>query len=147
MIYIALGIVTTTLYILVRNYSSIVKNITRNVALRLNEASNNCSVEKIKDNKNIYQVIYSIAGKEYRMLVKPDRGPTEVKITGWDEDEDKEIGYDVTDEVLPYLGPNPSSYIGKTIVAGENFPSPELCFGPLDFGYRKLSVSPVDIEE
>lgn len=139
MIYLAIGIATTTLYILARNYSRIMNGVMRNVALRLNEASNNCSVAKIEN--NIYQVIYSIAGKEYRMLVKPDRGPTEIKIVAWNDEQQSSEGNDVTEEVLPYLGPNPTSYVGKTIVAGEKFSSPSLTFGPSDFGYCKFSIS------
>ena len=139
MFYIAIGIATTTAFLLLRNYT----NLMHRVALRLNESANECSVNKIKE--GTYQVIYSIAGKEYRMLVKPDRGPTEVKIMGWFNEQ--QGGHDVTEEVLPYLGPNANSFVGQTIMSGENFSNPSVPFGPSDFGYHKLSISVNNPEE
>ena len=139
MFYTAIGIAAVTACILFKNYTRLVNS----VATRIAESTNECSVTKLRD--GIYQVIYSIAGKEYRMLVKPDRGPTEIKIMGWYNEQ--QGCHDVTEEVLPFLGPNPSSFVGQTILSEENFATPALPFGPADFGYFKLSVSSDATEE
>lgn len=57
----------------------------------------NKSVHKI--GKNLYEIRYVIEGRMYRMLVAPKRGPTRI-LQVIDEDDN-----DITDEVLPYLGP------------------------------------------
>lgn len=55
------------------------------------------SVKKL--GKNIYEVSYELNSKSYKMLITPYRGPQPVLqvIDG--------AGNDITDTVLPYLGP------------------------------------------
>jgi|UniRef100_A0A6C0J1T9 hypothetical protein len=53
-----------------------------------------------KIDKKTYLVTYYIEGKQYKMLVKPKKGPNPIlKIL--DENE-----IDITQEILPYMGPN-----------------------------------------
>jgi len=53
----------------------------------------------LKVDKNTYEVSYVIEGKIYRMIVKPLKGPSPIlQINDGIED--------ITDIVLPYLGPN-----------------------------------------
>jgi hypothetical protein len=59
---------------------------------------NSHNVKKI--NKNTYEVHYRIKGRRYTMVVVPERGPPKVSsIKGKD-------GTDLTESLLPYLGPN-----------------------------------------
>ena len=50
--------------------------------------------------KNTFEVTYVIASKRYRLLVNPYRGPDLILQISDD------MGSDVTDLVLPYMGPN-----------------------------------------
>ena len=54
----------------------------------------------IKLGKNKYLVTYTIKGKLYKMIVVPRRGPAPVL-----QVIDDEIREDVSDEVIPYMGP------------------------------------------
>ncbi len=77
--YIALDTSIKYLYILLQQYM-------------------NNTVKKI--GKNTYELTYIINGNTYKMIVKPMRGPKPVlQITDHDSN-------DITDYVLPYLGPN-----------------------------------------
>jgi hypothetical protein len=58
----------------------------------------NNSVKKTK--KNEFEVTYIIKGRVYKILIVPDRGPAPVLQIS---DENME---DMTDYILPYLGPN-----------------------------------------
>ena len=50
--------------------------------------------------KDTYEVKYIISGQEYKMIVKPRRGPKPIlQIIGDGTD-------DITDKILPYVGPN-----------------------------------------
>jgi len=73
------------------------KMIAQAMYLSLVQYMNN-SVKKL--DKNVYEVSYQIKGKSYKMIVTPDKGPAKIlQISN-----DSEI--DVTNRVLPYLGPN-----------------------------------------
>jgi len=51
-------------------------------------------------NNDIYEVTYVILDQEYKMIVKPRRGPKPIlQIIADDKD-------DVTDQIIPYVGPN-----------------------------------------
>jgi hypothetical protein len=50
------------------------------------------------DTKGTYNVTYFISGVEYKMTVKPLRGPSKISVIISD-------GYDVTSKVMPYIGP------------------------------------------
>ncbi len=53
-----------------------------------------------KIDKNTYEITYKINGRIYKMIVKPNRGPGIVnKILN-------ENNEDVTEKLIPYLGPN-----------------------------------------
>ncbi|MHA2038438.1 MAG: hypothetical protein ACW98X_18550 [Promethearchaeota archaeon] len=54
----------------------------------------------VKTSKNEYVVTYVVAGRMYKMVVKPDKGPTKILQISND------LSEDVTDMVLPYVGPN-----------------------------------------
>ena len=56
------------------------------------------NVKKIKF--NTYVVTYTINGKLYKFIAKPTRGPSRVVQIS------NEMQIDVTDEILPYMGPN-----------------------------------------
>jgi hypothetical protein len=58
----------------------------------------NNSVKKL--DKHTYEVEYVVGGKIYRMIVIPKRGPPHI-IQATDQD-----GRDITDNLLPYYGPN-----------------------------------------
>lgn len=58
----------------------------------------NNSVKKI--NRNSYEISYVINGKMYKMIVTPLRGPAPILQIS------NENQVDLTDEILPYLGPN-----------------------------------------
>lgn len=62
----------------------------------------------VKVDKNIYEIQYVLEGKLYRMLVSPKRGPSRV-LQVIEEDED------VTDHVLPYLGPQENASHALTL--------------------------------
>lgn len=53
----------------------------------------------IKVGKNTYEISYVIEGKLYKMIVKPMKGPTPIL-------QINDGVNDITDLVLPYLGPN-----------------------------------------
>ena len=74
------------------------------------------SISKIDKNK--YELKYVINGKLYKKIIKPDRGPIPV-ISVINEN-----GCDVTEEILPYMGPNNNFHNEK--------------FSPKFFGYNKL---------
>jgi hypothetical protein len=76
----------------------------------------NNSVKKI--DKNMYQVSYVINGKMYNMIVKPTKGPTPI-LQIIDNTQ-----RDITDEILPYMGPNYDWHNTK--------------FNPEFFGYDSL---------
>jgi hypothetical protein len=71
---------------------------------------------------NTYLVQYMIAGKLYKMIVKPRRGPVPVLQVIDD------LGCDVTQEVLPYLGPNYNWHHNNELQFEEVFGSVELTF-------------------
>jgi len=52
-----------------------------------------------KSGRSAYEVTYVIKGKTYKMIVEPVRGPAPVVMVTNERDED------VTDHVVPYLGP------------------------------------------
>lgn len=58
----------------------------------------NNTIKKI--DKNTYELTYIINGNIYKMIVKPIRGPKPILQIIDDESND------ITDDVLPYLGPN-----------------------------------------
>lgn len=58
----------------------------------------NNSVKKMDKNK--YEVYYIINGKNYKMVVSPSRGPIQIAQVI------NEHGIEVTDHILPYMGPN-----------------------------------------
>jgi hypothetical protein len=66
-----------------------------------------------------YEITYVIGGKMYKMLVTPPRGPSPILQVSNDKSED------VTDLILPYLGPN-FDWHGKN-------------FSPNFFGYISLT--------
>lgn len=72
-----------------------------------------------KIDKNRYELKYVINGKLYKKIIKPNRGPIPV-ISVINEN-----GYDVTEEILPYMGPNNDFHNEK--------------FTPKFFGYDKLT--------
>ena len=74
------------------------------------------SVTKIDKNK--YELKYIINGKLYKKIIIPERGPIPV-ISVINEN-----GLDVTEEILPYMGPN------------NNFHNEKFC--PTFFGHKKL---------
>jgi len=65
---------------------------------RSDHENNSSNVTKL--DKGLYEVYYKIKGRRYRMLVSPERGPP--KITHITDNN----GEDVTDTVLPFMGPN-----------------------------------------
>jgi hypothetical protein len=54
----------------------------------------------IKIDKNSYQLSYIVNGKLYKMVIKPTRGPVPILCVI------NENNLDITDEIIPYLGPN-----------------------------------------
>lgn len=54
----------------------------------------------IRVGPNTYEVVYVINGRMYKMIVKPQRGPPPVLQISNENQED------VTEKVLPYMGPN-----------------------------------------
>lgn len=65
---------------------------------RIEHENNSANVRKL-DN-GFYEVSYKIKGRNYKMIVLPERGPPKVSnIVNYN-------GMDVTEEVLPYMGPN-----------------------------------------
>jgi hypothetical protein len=54
----------------------------------------------IKIDKNSYELSYIVHGKLYKMIIKPIRGPVPILCVT------NENNVDITDEILPYLGPN-----------------------------------------
>ena len=58
----------------------------------------NNSVKKI--DKNTYLVEYIVGGKVYKMLVLPKKGPSPIIQIRNEDDKD------ITDDILPYCGPN-----------------------------------------
>lgn len=54
----------------------------------------------VKIDKNKYEITYVINGKLYKMLVSPTRGPALVLQVS------NELQNDITDEIIPFLGPN-----------------------------------------
>jgi hypothetical protein len=57
----------------------------------------NNTVKKI--GKNTYEITYNIAGNTYKMIVTPTKGPSPIL-----QISDHNLN-DVTNEILPYLGP------------------------------------------
>ena len=80
----------------------------------------NSSVLKI--GYNTYMVKYLIAGKMYKMIIKPKRGPAPVLQVIDD------LGFDVTNEVLPYMGPNFDWHHNRDLNFEEVFDSTDLTF-------------------
>ena len=72
----------------------------------------------VKIDKNKYELTYIINGKLYKKIIMPERGPIPV-ISIINEN-----GCDVTDQILPYMGPNNNFH-------NENF-------YPTFFGHKKL---------
>ena len=72
----------------------------------------------VKVDKNKYELKYVINGKLYKKIIKPDRGPIPV-VSVTNENDD-----DVTEEILPYMGPNNNFHNEK--------------FTPKFFGHNKL---------
>lgn len=66
----------------------------------------NNSVKHI--DKNTYTVNYILKGRKYTMLVKPSSGPPPILLV-FDEN-----GDDVTDKVVPYIGPQ-NDFHGQTL--------------------------------
>lgn len=58
----------------------------------------NNRVKKIE--RNLWEITYEINGKKYKMLVRPDRGPSYIRKI-YDNN-----NIDITDYIHPYLGPN-----------------------------------------
>jgi len=64
---------------------------------RSDHENNSSNVTKLKD--GLYEVYYKIKGRRYKILVQPERGPPPVThITD-------NKGEDVTESVLPFMGP------------------------------------------
>jgi hypothetical protein len=96
-----------SLYYIYYNRNNIIKNakmsyIIVNTSIKyfyilLQQYMNN-TVKKI--GKNTYELTYIINGNTYKMIVKPIRGPKPIlQITDHESN-------DITDDILPYLGPN-----------------------------------------
>ena len=54
----------------------------------------------IKIDKNSYELSYIVHGKLYKMIIKPIRGPVPILCVT------NENNIDITEQILPYLGPN-----------------------------------------
>ena len=54
----------------------------------------------IKIDKNSYELSYIVNGKLYKMIIKPIRGPIPILCVK------NENNIDITEQILPYLGPN-----------------------------------------
>ena len=54
----------------------------------------------IKIDKNSYELSYIVHGKLYKMIIKPIRGPIPILCVT------NENNIDITEQILPYLGPN-----------------------------------------
>lgn len=74
------------------------------------------SIKKIGKNK--YELKYVINGKLYKKIIIPERGPLPVILIMNEKNED------VTEQILPYIGPNNNFHNEK--------------FNPIFFGYKKL---------
>lgn len=68
----------------------------------------NSSIKKV--GRNSYEISYLIEGKMYKMIVKPQKGPSRVLQVS---DENKE---DITELVLPFLGPK-NDWHGRKFVS------------------------------
>jgi hypothetical protein len=100
------------------------KMIVQAMYLSLVQYMNN-SVKKV--DKNVYEVSYQIKGKTYKIIVIPDKGPNKIlQISN-----DSQI--DVTNHVLPYLGPNYNWHGTK--------------LAPKFFGYKSLTFELYDGSE
>lgn len=77
--------------------------------------------EDVKVGKNLYEISYTLTGKKYKMLVRVKRGPCPI------ESIRDEADNDITELVLPYMGPSFDWY-------GERPPRPEV------FGCKKLTI-------
>ena len=55
---------------------------------------------KSLDDRRTYELQYSVKGRQYKMLMKPSRKPHPVLRVVNDK------GHDVTDIIIPYMGPN-----------------------------------------
>jgi hypothetical protein len=71
-----------------------------------------------KVGKNKYELKYVINGKLYKKIITPERGPLPVIFIT------NETNEDVTEQILPYIGPNNDFHNEK--------------FYPSFFGYKKL---------
>jgi hypothetical protein len=78
----------------------------------------------VKIDKNNYELSYIVNGKLYKILIKPNRGPIPILCVR------NENNNDVTNEILPYLGPN-NDWHGKEYY-------PEL------FKYKTISIELLD---
>ena len=85
----------------------------------------NTAVRKI--DRKTYEVTYVVDGKMYKMLVKPKRGPAPILQVS-DDDEN-----DVTDQILPYMGPQYDWHGHK--------------FTPEFFGHKSLTFELMDGSE
>jgi len=65
----------------------------------------------LKLGKNVYEVSYTINGKLYKMLVSPNRGPSQILMV-CDENNNN-----ITELVIPYMGPN-YDWHGNNITPG-----------------------------
>ena len=74
-----------------------IKMILQSFYLEFHQIINNTV---IKIDKNKYILTYILNGKEYKMIISPSRGPSPV----FNIVNDKNAN--VTDEIIPYLGPN-----------------------------------------
>jgi hypothetical protein len=89
----------------------------------------------VKIGRNKFEVTYLISGKVYTMVVIPVRGPSPVLQVINDSEED------VTDKVLPYLGPR-YDWHGSLLAFSSAFSSDKLAFN-LDSG-RVITCSNSD---
>jgi hypothetical protein len=78
----------------------------------------------IKIDKNSYELSYIIHGKLYKMIIKPIRGPVPILCVT------NENNIDITEQILPYLGPN-NDWHGKK-------------YYPDFFGHKRLNIELLD---
>lgn len=70
----------------------------------------NNSVKKL--DKNIYEVTYVINGRLYKLIIIPTRGPAPILQIS------DERGEDMTDKILPYMGPQYNWHGNKYLTPG-----------------------------
>jgi hypothetical protein len=100
-------------------YSSSMKMVSQLLYIEMMKYINPDPVKKL--GKNIYELSYEINNKDYKMVISPYRGPSPVTHIIDDYEND------ITELVLPYMGPNYDWY-GHPV-------------NPLLFNTSKLTIS------